>query len=142
MKRGGAKKRLKNRTIHSSAPCNNTTRRASSLVERCPEEASVRGPIPRLGTRKNFSQGSFYNSYLVDLARIGLAPQQCECCVIPLYYRPVSSSIADPERSCNKRPYSEQLEQKCAELPLVVPDQIARNQIIRFLLHTKSVIEK
>lgn len=27
-------------------------------------------------------------SDLVDLARIGLATQQCECCVMPLYYRP------------------------------------------------------
>src|SRR5674476_731777 len=26
---------------------------------------------------------------MVDLARIGLALQQCECCVIPLYYRPI-----------------------------------------------------
>src|SRR3989344_8501886 len=33
--------------------------------------------------------GFFVKSNLVDLARIGLAPRQCECRVIPLYYRPV-----------------------------------------------------
>ena len=39
-------------------------------------------------------------SEVVDLGRIGLPPPQCECGVIPLYYRPNAMSVSCLARTC------------------------------------------